>query len=553
MLQALHIENYALIGELDFLPSMNGLNIITGETGAGKSIMIGALGLILGERADSTVLRDKDRKCIVEAKFDISRLDSLRSQLLDEDLDDLNPTIIRREINPAGRSRAFINDTPVALQVLKSIGEQLVDVHSQHQNIKLNEKEFQFRILDAFAGASEKLNVYRDRFAKLDDLKKELETLEKSKRAFEQEMDYKSFLFDELEKAELDGLDPEQMEQDLLRLENAEEIKQTSSSGYGLLEAGEHSISDQLASLLMEIGRLTDAHSGLSSIHSSLNSVLVEIRELANELREIADSSEVDPEQIDQLNERMHAYRNLLHKHRANDIDSLKEIRDTLDEELQKMSHSSERIEELNGLILAEESKCRELAKELHKLRVGVQNELELSWQKDLENLGMPNGRINFSLDETETLNKWGNTELQIMFSSNKGSDPEPLHKVASGGELARIMLIIKAYLARHSTLPTMILDEIDTGVSGETAKKVADMMDALAQDHQLITITHLPQIAAKGNRHFFVYKTEYDGVTHSSIKELSVDERIEEIAKMLSGANPSESARKNALELLSA
>jgi len=553
VLLRLHIENYALIDKLDFEPSSQGLNILTGETGAGKSIIIGALGLVLGERADSSVLRDLSRKCIVEAHFDLSSSSQLVQVLTEKDLDVLDPTIIRREINPAGRSRAFVNDTPVQLSTLKELSVLLVDVHSQHQTQKLKEASFQYRILDSFSGSNSNVADYQTQFAKLKEMRAELEKLQQAQVDFDKEKDYKSFLFDELYAASLDDLDPESLEANVLQLENAEELQKLGAMGSNLIEENEQSITDQLASFKFELTKLSSLFPHIKQIEKSLDSVVIELKEMALELRSIAESSDVNPEHIEDLNQKLTDFRSLLSKHHVNELTDLRRIRDELDDELQTMDLSSDRIGQLERETTQLQESCKLVASEIHKNRKAIIPQLEEAWQGELEQLGMPNASIKFELTPLETLNKWGSDKLTILFSPNKGGRFEPLHKVASGGELSRVMLIVKSYLARFSTLPTMVLDEIDTGVSGETAKKVADMMARISNNHQLITITHLPQIAAKGKKHYFVYKQDQGDQTHSFIKELSEDERIEEIAVMLSGENPSEHAKQNAKELIGA
>jgi DNA repair protein RecN (Recombination protein N) len=551
VIQRLNIKNYALIEQLEFIPAQKGMNIITGETGAGKSIIIGALGLILGERADSKVLRDKETKCVVEAHFEVSKFPMIIQFMEESDFDYSNPLIVRREISTSGRSRAFVNDTPASLVQLKDLGEMLVDVHSQHQNLKLNEKEFQYRILDAFANTEQLKIDYQGDYQQLQLLQKELNELEQQQAAFEKEMDYKNFLFDELAAANLDTLSPNEIEAALLQLENAGEIQQIGYSSYQAIDDSEKSITDQLASIQAELSRLATVHPGLEQVHNSIKSAVIELKELAADLRNISEDSEVNPEKVEELNEQLHQYRNLVQKHKVMDVSDLIKIREQLDSELLQMSSNTERIEELRNTESELRANCESKASRLSDKRFMAQSEIQSKWKADLNLLGMPNGEISFSLGESEQLNKWGKDVLQIMFASNKGGSFEPLHKVASGGELSRIMLIVKSYLARLSALPTMVLDEIDTGVSGETARKVADMMAHLAVEHQLITITHLPQIAAKAAKHFYVYKEDGSGVTHSHIKELNPDERIYEIAKMLSGENPTDTAKQNAIELI--
>lgn len=551
MIQQLSIQNYALIERLDFVPAQRGLNIITGETGAGKSIIIGALGLILGERADSKVLRNQDAKCVVEAHFDVSNFPRILRFMKQSDFDYSNPLIVRREIAVNGRSRAFINDTPASLQHLKELGDLLVDVHSQHQNLKLNEKEFQYQILDAFAKTGSLKDQCQEAFEQLKGVRSELLVLQNQQGELEKEMDYKNFLFDELDKANLEELSPNEIEATLLQLENAAEIQQVSFAAHQALDDSEPSITDQISSVLSEISRMAAVQPKLSSIHQSLTSVLLEIKELAMELRGVSEESEVNPELVEAYNEQMHLYRNLAQKHKVLDVSDLIEIRDRLDNELQQMGSNTDKIKELVAQEEELRIKCVKIAEELSSKRYMAQSEIQSKWKSDLNQLGMPNGEIIFSLNPANELNRWGKDELQIQFASNKGGTFEPLHKVASGGELSRIMLIVKSYLAKLSALPTMVLDEIDTGVSGETARKVAEMMAELAEEHQLITITHLPQIAAKGVKHFYVYKEDGSGVTHSHIRELDNEERVYEIAKMLSGENPSETAKQNALELI--
>jgi DNA repair protein RecN (Recombination protein N) len=550
VIQKLHISNYALIEHLDFVPAELGLNIITGETGAGKSIIIGALGLILGERADTKVLMDKGSKCVVEVHFGLNSHKAIKKFLTHSDFDVSDPIIVRREISSSGRSRAFINDTPASLNHLKKLGVLLVDVHSQHQNHKLNDKSFQYKILDSFAENQELKSNYQDMFEERKILLEDLERLKIEQAELEKDIDYKSFLLDELLNANLEDLDPNQLEASLLLLENAEELRNVGFSAYTALDDKEESLTDQLSTIKAELIHLSNIHSGINSVVKSLDSAILELRALASDLRDIATESEVNPEKVELLNEQLHAYRSLVQKHKVMDVSQLIKLRDSIDQEIQSMSSNTERINSLETELEYTSEQCEQIAKEMSHKRFLAQADLQSKWKSDLVQLGMPNGEIMFSLSPSDELNQWGKDLLQIQFASNKGGTFEPLHKIASGGELSRIMLIVKSYLAKLSALPTMVLDEIDTGVSGETAKKVADMMSNLAKEHQLITITHLPQIAAKAHKHFYVYKDDGD-VTHSHIMVLNQEQRVDEIAKMLSGENPTVTAKQNALELI--
>ncbi len=548
MLKNLHIRNYALIEHLEIQPT-GGLNVITGETGAGKSILLGAVGLLLGNRADTSVLFDSENKCIIEGTFGIGAYE-LRDFFQREELDYDEETIIRREINPAGKSRAFINDTPVRLDTLKSLGSRLMDIHSQHESLLLGKSNFQLTLLDSYAGCMDSRKTYQETFARLRKEEKILAGLKEEKENLEKEADYQQFIFDELYKADLSEGEQETLENELQVLENAEEIKTSLNEAAYLLTDGEAPALGairQVKSLLQNIMRYGEQY---RELFERLNSALIELDDLNAELQRAGENVEFDPEKTETMQSRLSLIYQLEKKHHVGSVKELLDIRDRLEQD-------TLHYHDLDSSIERSAEACRKLREEaqnqsqtLSKKRSLSVPALEEEMTALLKKVGIPEAAFRVRVVQGE-LNPYGQDSVDLLFSANKGVAPQPLMKVASGGEFSRLMFCIKRILAEKISLPTIIFDEIDTGVSGEIALKMGEMMKFMASRHQLITISHLPQMAARADKHYFVYKETGPKASISKIRVLSPQERIEEIAKMIGGNTPSSHARESAKELI--
>ena len=548
MLKELKVDNYVLIQSLRLNPT-NGFNIITGETGAGKSILLGALGLILGDRADIKALSNTSTKCIIEGVFSIGSL-QLKPLFENHDLDYAEETILRREITPSGKSRAFINDTPVSLQTMKSLGAQLVDIHSQHQNLQLGHTAYLMDWLDTLAGSTDLQRRYKTQFSKLQEERHRLIDLQNKVQEHRNEQDYNEFLMNELTEIDLDALKDEDIETEHKILENAEEIGLALSQATQELESSESSVIEQIRSIGQSLGKL-DGGEVLRELHERINSVRYELDDIASELSVLSDKSAPDPERLQELNDIMAKLYNLQTKHKVLDIEGLIEVRESIDQKLSETLDIEHELQNLEASIANLEATCSELASELHTQRLDASSNIVTEVNRDLAYLGLPNAELTIKISESKSLGQYGMSEVEFLFASNKGSTPQPVHKVASGGELSRLMLIMKSLLAQHKLLPTMIFDEIDTGVSGEIALKMGEMMERLSEKMQVMSITHLPQIASKGKTHFYVYKQSDDTSTATFVKELQGSDRVMVLAQMLSGDNPTEGAIANAKELL--
>jgi len=549
MITSLHIENFALIDKLS-IDFSSGFSIITGETGAGKSILLGALGLALGNRADLSSLKNKDEKCIIEAQFRISGYD-LQPFFEANDLDYDDETIIRREILPSGKSRAFVNDSPVNLQELQALGEKLIDIHSQHETRELSDESFQFAIIDAIAANrdtlsaySSLLKAYKQRLADLDQLKQKRNDALK-------EQDYHSFLLEELLAANLKPDDQHELESLAAKLGNVEFIREYLDKSVALANDERFGIVQNLKEFkasLQKIASLSDEYQTLADRSAS---VLIEFDDIVSDLERAAETLTGDPAQLELVNQKLQTIYNLQKKHQVSTVAELLEIQDDLDRKVISVSGMESEIETLESAISADQNALDALAATLHHSRIKAIPILTDKMTAILADLGMPN--VRFKIDATETTHFYGNgkDQLQFLFSANKGSDFGLLKKVASGGEMSRIMLAVKSILAQYSNLPTIVFDEIDTGVSGEIANKMAEIMKGMSAKMQVFAITHLPQIAAKGDTHYKVFKTVSGASTQSELKLLSADERVTEIAQMLSGAAVSDSAINHARALL--
>jgi DNA repair protein RecN (Recombination protein N) len=549
MLQSLTIKNYALIKDLNLKPS-GGLSAITGETGAGKSIMLGAIGLLLGERADSSVLFLDDEKCIIEGEFDLKNYD-LKSLFEEEELDYLQHTIFRRELIPGGRTRGFINDTPVRLDAMKRIGSYLMDVHSQHDTLLLAEQNFQMNILDAYAGNSELKAAYLKAFKAYRQTKIKIDSLESELANLKKEADYNRFIFTELDEANLSSGEQEASEAQLNLLENAEEIKQKLFEAQALLDGTEFAALDQLRLLKGIFSQLSKYSNDFQSLAERTESILIEAKDILAEVENESDKIILDPEKAEIMRQRLDLIYRLQQKHLVHSVDELMQLRNNLSSKLGYSDDLEIELERLKKQSSKEIDELKEKALALSNSRTKVITGIAEEVAQLLGSLGMPNASLRIVLSATE-LGVGGADKVSFLFSANKGLEPRELKEVASGGEFSRLMFVLKYILAGKTALPTIIFDEIDTGISGEIALKMAKMMRKMAENHQVITITHLPQIASAGLNHFFVYKDESAQKTVSRIRQLDESERVLEIAKMIGGDKPGEAALTSARELMS-
>ena len=548
MLVDLRIKNYALIEQLELRPSPL-LNIITGETGAGKSIMLGAIGLLLGNRADSRMLFDTERKCVIEGQFNIANY-QLQDIFEAEDLDYDTHCILRREISPNGKSRAFVNDTPVTLEALRKIGANLMDIHSQHDTLLLGDGVFQLNLLDLYAGLVPQRTLYSSAFRQYRKLEADLHTLESQAAQASKELDYNSFLLNELEEARLDAEDQDALEQEVKQLEHAEEIKYKLSQALHGLRDSETCATGNLKEAVSLLGQVASYADNFRELRERLNSCLIELHDIADEVETAERRTEGDPARAEELQDRLNVLYTLQRKHQARDLPALIAVRDDLRQKVSSVLSLDKEIARLrkdsDAALAAVTKQGTKLSESRRKSFPTFEKQLGLL----LADLGMPHARIVVQ-HSTGTPATSGIDVVSILFTANKGAQPQTLSKAASGGEFSRLMLCIKYMLADKTALPTIVFDEIDTGISGEIAVKVGRMMQQMAQKHQLVAISHLPQMAAAGDVHYFVYKEDRADRTVSCIRELNQDDRIKEIAHMIAGAKPSENAYQSARELL--
>ena len=549
MITSLSIENFALIEKLS-IDFSSGFSTITGETGAGKSILLGALGLVLGKRADLTSLKNKNEKCIIEAHFQIANY-HLQSFFSSNDLDYEDETIIRREILPSGKSRAFINDTPVNLQELQDLSLFLIDIHSQHQTQELSEEDFQFQIIDSIANNQDSIAQYELFLKSFKKQKSDLVLLRSQMQQALKEQDYNSFLLQELLEADLISCDQSELEDTLEKLTNVEVIKENLVKASLLANEEQFGVLHNLKEMKIALQKASSFSSVYHSLFERLNSALIELDDIVKEMNNELENLTNDPELLESINQKLQLVYTLQKKHQVVTIPELLEIQKELDRKVISVTDLENQITSLENSIKENEFQLDKLSNVIHENRVKAIPILSEKLIQILEQLGMPNVRFNIEINPSSTYFKNGKDELQFLFSANKGSDFGVLKKVASGGELSRIMLAVKAILAQYSKLPTIIFDEIDTGVSGEIAIKMGDIMKEMSKTMQVFTITHLPQIAAKGTTHFKVFKTVFNEQTHSELKLLSSEERVIEIAQMLSGMQVSDSAINHAKALL--
>lgn len=550
VLKKLHIQNYAIIEEME-IDFPGHLSIITGETGAGKSILMGALSLILGDRADTAVLLNRAKKCFVEGVFQVAGKKEVKHFLRENDLDAEEELAIRREISASGKSRAFVNDTPVNLDQLRQLSSLLVDLHRQFDTLALGESDFQREVLDALAGQNDLLLQYQTIYTQWQHSCRGLEELQQQKNQFTKEYDYNKFLFDELEEAALQENELEEADAALQLLNNSEGIKTCLSRVSNELDEGEQPMVQQLKMLLNQLQPFTNYHSALPSLLQRLQSAQVELKDIAGEIEHINDQVQYDPQKVEQLNEKISTGYKLLKKHGVKTTNELLAIKNQLEEKLQAVLNIDDAISTKEKVVEQLVQQADSLAAQLSANRCKQVKPLQDKVNKLLSQVGMPNARLQVDIQPLNNLQHHGKDAIEFLFDANKSNRFEPIRKVASGGELSRLMLCIKSLVAKSLDLPTLIFDEIDTGISGEAARQVGIIMKELAVKRQVISITHQPQIAGKADAHFFVYKEIRGQAVKTGIRLLSQEERITTIAKMLSGEKPTAAALENAREMV--
>jgi DNA repair protein RecN (Recombination protein N) len=549
MLTSLSIKNFALIDSLQ-VSFTNGLTIITGETGAGKSILLGGLSLILGKRADLSSIKDTSEKCVIEATFDIANY-NLKPFFKDEDLDYEALTIIRREILPSGKSRAFINDTPVNLDSLQLLGERLLDIHSQHQTLQLTNDDFQFQVIDALAENSNELLNYSSHLKTFKSLQAELKLLINSKSEAVKEHDYNAFLLKELEDAKLVECELKILEEEHETLDNIEDIKTRLSHSHQLMSDENVGVLTNLTEIKNQLSKLSNYTTSYKDIYERINSSLIELQDVFIELESLQEQLEADPNRLEVVNAKLQILHNLMLKHSVSDDLELIQIKNDLSKKVSDTENLDQLIATKEAEIKTIQDQLETVSKTIHDKRVTSIPSLTTQLEDILNTLGMPNAKFQIELEFGTTYHFNGKDNLSFLFSANKGGQFNELKKAASGGELSRIMLAIKSILSKYMQLPTIMFDEIDTGVSGEISNKMASIMQQMSKTMQVFTITHLPQIAAKGDTHFKVFKEDVNDKTQTQLKKLSHDERIVEIAQMLGGIEVSNSAMEHAKQLL--
>lgn len=549
MLRHLEVQNYALIDQLD-LHLAEGLTVITGETGAGKSILLGAISLLLGQRAEIKSLYDDQKKCVIEGTFSVAAYPHLKDIFQQEDIDFEDPCLIRREINPQGKSRSFINDTPVTLESMKRIGQELVDIHSQQDNGWMGHPDFALELVDDFA-QNQVLKVgYEKAFKAFQIALQHQEQLAQKSKQGNQAIDFLQFQWDELDKAQLVEGEYEQLSEQLQRLQNSEQILEKLAQLANYISLSEASALEQIGQARQLSQSLSKWGQSFDQWNQRIQSLWIELKDLSAEVESEAESFQSDPIALEKCQKRLDLLNRLLHKYQTKDILGLIDLRNQFEEELAQFEHVDQALEEANLALIEAEKLTQEKAILLQKSRLESLDSIEAVLLASLQQLGMPNAQLAWEVQSTK-LTKTGQDKIQLLFSANKGLAPKPFKQIASGGELSRLMLSIKHLLAQKRALPTLILDEIDTGVSGEIAIKMGQMLTQMSQNHQLIAITHLPQIAVTGQTHWFVYKNHEGEKTVSSIKTLVGEERIDEIAKMIGGQSGYVDLKENVRKLM--
>ena len=549
MLAQLYIKNYALIDELD-VNFDEGLTIITGETGAGKSILLGGLSLVLGKRVDFSNIKDTDKKSIIECTFNIEAY-NLQSFFDSQDLEYEQQTIVRREVLPSGKSRAFVNDSPVTLSVLDALGQQLIDIHSQHETLSLTDDAFQFQIIDALAQTHDLLKTYKSTLADYKENQKELELLRSQQQQSKNDCDYNSFLRQEIEEAQVLNLDLKALESQYETLNNVDYIQSELQFAQQILSHEDVGISTQLTELKQRFNKLKDISTEYTSLFERILSTQIELDDIFTEIEHHQNTLEANPKLLFDIENQLKKVNDLLGKHNVQTIEDLKLVFEELSEKVAHLTNLDAQLESVNNLLNKNFKKLNNISSALSAKRKGVLTNLEEELHVLLAALGMPNAVFKIELQPSTDFLLNGKDVLSFLLKANKGGQFLPLRKGASGGELSRIMLAVKFILSKHQKLPTIMFDEIDTGVSGEISNKMASIMQEISQYMQVFTITHLPQIAAKGTHHFKVFKVDDDSKTITQLKKLNNDERLEEIAQMLGGKEISETAKKHAQQLL--
>lgn len=549
MLKSIYIKNYALIDDVN-INFKNGFTAITGETGAGKSILLGALSLLLGKRADYGILREETQKCIVEGIFSLEKL-RVDSFFAENDIDYNDNTLIRREIIPSGRSRAFINDTPVKLELLKTLGEKLINIHSQNETLEIGKSLFQLQVLDNFIDKPKLFIEYSNLYNDFVQLRKKLNALILENEQSQRDEDYYRFQFEELKGLNLmEGEDEKLIEREKL-LSHAEEFMQGISHVKGLLTESDKTIIDELSEVQDWLLRISKFHTGVDRLLQRINSARIELEDISDEVDRIDSLSEVNPDELQTITDRLNAIYKLQQKHQVSNVNELLQVQKDFEEKLNNLDLSDELVKQVKANLSSAEENARKIASQIHQQRKKEAFQFAESVEKLLNKLGMKEAAFEVVVENTGELNQYGTDKVSFLFNANAGGRPQELNNVASGGEMSRLMLAIKSLVTKEQLLPTVIFDEIDSGVSGEIAGKVGNIIKSMSEHHQIIAITHLPQIAAKSDEHFKVFKMLENGVTKSQIAILDKVSRIEEIAKLLSDENVSESAVNTAKELL--
>ncbi len=550
MLQKLFISNYALIDSLE-IDFTEGFTVITGETGAGKSILLGALGLVLGNRADVSVLFDQEKKCIVEASFQVD-LNQINDFFEQNELEKEEHCLLRREISPAGKSRAFINDTPVNLQQIKELGSQLVDIHSQHDSLLLTDNQFQLSLLDDLAGHTLLLAAYSQQFEAFNKTKRRVKQLEEQAAANSRELDFLTFQLEEFEKAQLQENEYEALSIRLNALSHAEEIKSALFQSTELLQSGDANILAMCRDMKLLVNRIRPYLPQAKELAERIESLHIELKDIAQEISQLESESEFDPDELQALQERVDLINHLMFKHHLDDYEKLISLQKALKAQLNEMENVDDELIAAHESLAESKALLSDTADKLHQSRLSAIKPFQQKVSEILAQLGMPFGRFEIEAFRTDQFHSKGNTSVRFMFSANKGVAVAEIAKVASGGELSRLMLAVKSLVSSHRYIPTVIFDEIDTGVSGEVAAKVGRILQTMSEEVQVISITHLPQIASRAAQHLFVYKDEQAERTRSSMRLLNQAERTQEIAKMISNDRVTDEALSAARALLS-
>lgn len=549
MLNRLSVENYALIDRLD-IELAAGLNIVTGETGAGKSILLGALGLILGNRTDAAAIKNSQRNCVIEAEFDIDGygLEALFESL---DIDYENRTIIRRIVTPGGKSRAYVNDIPVQMNTLREIGSRLIDIHSQHQTLLLADNRFQTGIVDSVASHDGLLSRYKETFAALQQSERELNRLRQQAEANDRDREYLAFQSDELQKAKLKEGEQAELEAQQTELSHAAEIKDTLLWISQEMTGADENLLGRIKEIEVSLGRIARVYPQADAFYSRLHSAALDLKDMASEIASEGDRLEADPQRLESVSQRLDLIYSLQQKHKADSVEALLALQTDYEKRLAQIEGSAQAVETLSQRIGELRAKAAKQAAEITAGRKKTAPHVEKQVKEMLAELGMPAAELRIEITPAAELRPDGADDIRFLFTANRHMPPQPIERVASGGEMSRLMLSLKAIVAHHSQLPTVIFDEIDTGVSGSIADRMGEIISRLSEDLQVVNITHLPQIASKGDHHFFVYKEESGATTATRIRKLDQQQRIDEIAKMLSGTDVTAAAREQARLLL--